>query len=69
MPPAPVPADNLAPPGPSTLMPDETLRLTLPTTKCFGHTATMEGIGTIGRTPPTFNCADPGAEFSPNKNC
>ena len=67
MAPAPVPAGTPAPPGPATMMPDGTLGLTPPTTKCFGQAATMEGIGEIGGTPSAFNCAAPGAEFAPNK--
>uniref|UniRef100_A0A8C6E2Y8 RRM domain-containing protein n=1 Tax=Moschus moschiferus TaxID=68415 RepID=A0A8C6E2Y8_MOSMO len=68
MPPAPVPAGTLAPPGPATMMPDGTLGLTPPTTEHFGQAATIEGIGAIGGTPPAFNRAAPGAEFAPNKH-
>ncbi|KAM5303462.1 LOW QUALITY PROTEIN: non-POU domain-containing octamer-binding protein-like [Glossophaga mutica] len=68
MPPTPVPADTLAPPGSATMMPDGTLGLTPPTTM-FGQAATVEGIGAIGGTPPAFNHAAPGTEFAPNKHC
>ncbi|KAF3830371.1 hypothetical protein GH733_004190, partial [Mirounga leonina] len=67
MSPAPVPAGTPAPPGTAAMMPDGTLGLTPPTTERFGQAATMEGIGAIGRTPPAFNHAAPGAEFAPNK--
>ncbi|KAL6039928.1 hypothetical protein STEG23_004345 [Scotinomys teguina] len=60
MPPAPVPTGTPAPPGPATRMPDGTLGLTPPTTECFGHAVTMEGIGAISGTPPAFNHPAPG---------
>ena len=67
MAPAFVPAGNLAPPGPATMMPDGTLGLTPPTAEHFCQAATMEGIGAIGGTPLALNHAASRAEFVPNR--